>query len=249
MSSWKPLAGSPSTSSAAASPSWTRTAARWCDWRCCRSRIPAGRSAAGRWAARSNPRSSRKRCSSWTTECAGSTAWESGRESFPWVIGWSCLRGKREKRRGKSAVHTLPSSRFPPPLLAQLIPRQRRRLLAAFTRKLLDVGPEGLAVPAGGAHRVREREQPAHALDLARLAPHDAPALRRMVADLEEAPVDRDVAPIHVQHDDVARRDADHRIPGAAAQQVRAGLADAGPALGLEPRGRRGTEGSSHAVE
>src|SRR5881409_1168921 len=90
MSSWRPLAGSPSTSSAAASPSWTRTAARWCDWRCCRSRIPAGRSAAGRWAARSNPRSSRKRCSSWTTECAGSTAWESGRESFLWVIGWYC---------------------------------------------------------------------------------------------------------------------------------------------------------------
>src|SRR5207247_10848397 len=36
-----------------------------------------------------------------------------------------------------------------------------------------------------------------------------------------------DALPIY----DVARRDADHRIPGAAAQQVRAGLADAAPGI------------------
>src|SRR3989442_6446847 len=67
-----------------------------------------------------------------------------------------------------------------------MIRRPTRSTLFPYTT--LFRSPEGLAVPAGGAHRVREREQPAHALDLARLAPHDAPALRRMVADLEEAP-------------------------------------------------------------
>src|SRR5438046_5477231 len=56
--------------------------------------------------------------------------------------------------------------------------------------------------------RSREGEQASHALNFARLAPDDAPALGGMIADLEEAPIHGYVAPVHVQHHDVARRDA-----------------------------------------
>src|SRR5216117_275202 len=117
-----------------------------------------------------------------------------------------------------------------------------------FTRQVLRVRLERLAVAAARAHRVRQREDAAHALNLARLAPHDAPPLRGMIADLEEAPVDRHVAPVHVEHDDVARGDTDHRVPCAAAQEMGAGLADPGPALRLKARRRDWAERNRHAT-
>src|SRR3989442_11063261 len=57
-----------------------------------------------------------------------------------------------------------------------------------------------------------------------------------MIPDLEEAPIHGYVAPVHVQHHDVARRDAHHGVPGTPTQQMGTGPADPGPALGLEPR-------------
>src|SRR5438046_3985319 len=96
--------------------------------------------------------------------------------------------------------------------------------------------------------RSREGEQASHALNFARLAPDDAPALGGMIADLEEAPIHRYVAPVHVQHHDVARRDAHDGVPRAPTQQMSAGPANTGPAFGLEPRGSHRAEGNTHAV-
>src|SRR4029077_21040617 len=87
-----------------------------------------------------------------------------------------------------------------------------------------------LAMTARGAAAGSQRKQPAHALDFAWLAANDAPALRRMVADLERAPVARHVVTDHIQDDDVGGRDPHDGIPGAAAQRMGAGRADAGPA-------------------
>src|SRR5204862_4802121 len=128
-----------------------------------------------------------------------------------------------------------------------LVPRQRSRLLAPLADQLLYVRLKRLPVATGGTDGVREGEQAPHALNLARLAPDDAPALGRMIADLEEAPIHRYVAPVHVQHHDVARRDADDRIPRTPTQQMGAGPTDPGPALGLEPRGCHRAERTAHA--
>src|SRR6266480_3261151 len=71
----------------------------------------------------------------------------------------------------------------------------------------------GVAIPAGRADGVRQREDPAEPFDHARLATHDGPSLRWVVANLQEATVHRHVVPVHVEDDDVARGDADHRVP------------------------------------
>src|SRR5256712_5833361 len=182
-------------------------------------RIPAGRSPAGRWVVEWRRRCSSPTSSSWTAGRAASTVWESGVELWRWETEWCCSEGS-----------------------AQLVPRQAGRLPAAFAGELPGLRPERLAMPAAGADRVGERKDAAHPLDLTRLAPHDAPALGGMVADLEEAAVDRHVAPVHVQHDDVAGGGADHRITRAAAQQVGAGAADPGPPP-RPPARRRGRGG------
>src|SRR6266571_3612450 len=83
---------------------------------------------------------------------------------------------------------------------------------------------------------------------VALLAPHDAPALGGMRPYLEEAPIHGYVASVHVQHHDVARRDAHHGVPGTATQQMGAGPADPGPALGLEPRGRHWSKRNAHPL-
>src|SRR2546426_5972949 len=182
-------------------------------------RIPAGRSPAGRCVVEWRRRCSNPTSSSWTAGRAASTVWESGVELWRWETAWCCSESS-----------------------AQLVPRQAGRLPAAFARELPGLRPERLAVPAAGADRIGEREDAAHPLDLTRLAPHDAPALGGMVADLEEAAVDRHVTPGHVQHHDVTRVDADHGIPGAAAPQVGARPGDPGPTPRppARPRGRGG---------
>src|SRR5438046_7522412 len=96
--------------------------------------------------------------------------------------------------------------------------------------------------------RSREGEQASHALNFARLAPDDAPALGGMIADLEEAPIHGYVAPVHVQHHDVARRDAHHGVPGTPTQQMGTGPADPGPALGLEPRRCHWSKRNAHPL-
>src|SRR5438132_1164794 len=103
-------------------------------------------------------------------------------------------------------------------------------------------------VAASGTHGVREGEQAPHALNFARLAPDDAPALGGMIADLEEAPIHGYVAPVHVQHHDVARRDAHYGVPGTPTQQMGTGPADPGPALGLEPRRCHWSKRNAHPV-
>src|SRR5436309_2039470 len=139
------------------------------------------------------------------------------------------------------------ASRIPHPASRHFVPCQRADLLAALADQLLHVRLKPLPVAAGGAHGVREGEQAPHPLNLARLAPDDAPPLGGMIADLEEAPVDRHVPSIDVQHHDVTRGDADDGVPRAAAQQMRAGPSDPRPSLGLEARRRHGAKGHAHA--
>ena len=124
---------------------------------------------------------------------------------------------------------------FPPsPPLAELIPGHRRGVVAAIAGEVFHVAVERLPVAAAGAHRVGERKVPAESLQFPRLAPHQAPPFRWMVADLKKPPVHRHVAPVDVQHDDLARGNAHDGVPRAAAQEMRAPLPDARPAPGLE---------------
>ena len=105
--------------------------------------------------------------------------------------------------------------------------------MTPIARHVIDASFDALPVPAAGAHGVGEREDPAESLDDARLAAHDRPPLRRMIANLEEAAIDRDVVPVHVEYDDVARGDPNDRIPSATPQRVRAGGTDTRPAFHL----------------
>src|SRR6266850_4453885 len=127
-------------------------------------------------------------------------------------------------------------------LSAQLIPREPSGFLAPVARHLVATRLEALAVAAGRADGVGQRDGATQLLHHARLALHDRPALRGMVADLEEATVHRNVVPVHVEHDDVAGGDPDHGIPRAAAQRVRARGADPGPALHLQAGRRDGAK-------
>src|SRR6266480_5637297 len=92
--------------------------------------------------------------------------------------------------------------------LAQFIPGHRRALMAAIAHHVVRPCLDPLAMPAAGTHGVRQRENPAEPLDHPRLAADDGPPLRRMVANLEEATIDRHVVPIDVENDDVARGDS-----------------------------------------
>src|SRR5712691_4095815 len=142
----------------------------------------------------------------------------------------------------------LPASRITLPASRHFVPGQRPGFLAPLADQLLHIRLEPLAVAASGTHGVSEGEQAPHPLDFARLAPDDAPALGGLIPDLEEAPIHGYVAPVHVQHHDVARRDAHYGVPGAPAQQVGTGPADAGPALGLEPRRCHWSKRNAHPL-
>src|SRR5438093_13425539 len=110
--------------------------------------------------------------------------------------------------------------------------------MTAIARHVIRPRLNPLPWPTARAHGVGQREDSSQSLDDPRLAAHDRPPLRRMIANLEEAAVDRDVVPVDVEDDDVARGDANDRIPGATPQRVRAGGADTRPALHLKARGR-----------
>src|SRR6185312_14549446 len=108
--------------------------------------------------------------------------------------------------------------------------------MTPIARHVVRLCLDPLAMPARGTDRVRQREDAPESLDDARLAPHDRPPLRRMVANLEEATIDRHVVPVDVEDDDVARGDPYDGIPRAAAQRVRAGRTDTRPAFHLQAR-------------
>src|SRR5258706_11724835 len=110
--------------------------------------------------------------------------------------------------------------------------------MAAIARHVVGPGLDALPMPARGADGVGQREDSPESLDDARLAPYDGPPLGRMIANLEESPVDRHVVSIDVEDDDVARGDANDGIPGAATQRVRTGGTDTRPTLHLKASGR-----------
>jgi hypothetical protein len=118
--------------------------------------------------------------------------------------------------------------------------------MAPLAGEVPRVTVEGLPMAAAGADRIREGEISAEPLELSRLAPHQAPPLGRMVADLEEPPVHRNVAPIDVEDDDLTRGYAHDGIPCTATQKVRASFSDARPAPGLESCGTDGTRWVGH---
>src|SRR6266513_737285 len=114
--------------------------------------------------------------------------------------------------------------------------------MASITRHIVRARLDSLPMPAARTHSVRHRENSSEPLHHSRLAADHGPPLRRMIADLEEATIDRDVVPVDVEDDDVARGNPNHRIPRAAAQRVRPGGTDARPAFDLQPRGRDSIE-------
>src|SRR2546425_5439345 len=99
--------------------------------------------------------------------------------------------------------------------LAQFIPCHGRALMAAIARHLVRAGFNALPMPTSGTDGVRQREDSSEPFDDARLTADDRPPLRRMIADLEEATIDRHVVPIDVEHDNVARGDANDGVPRA----------------------------------
>src|SRR3990172_7673509 len=102
-------------------------------------------------------------------------------------------------------VDVIPHWPFPIPHSGQLVPGEWCRLVALVAYHLIHSRIERLPVPAHGAHGVGEREDARQARLLARLAAHNAPALRRVVTDLEEAAIHRHVAAGDVEPDDVTR--------------------------------------------
>lgn len=144
---------------------------------------------------------------------------------------------------------TFPVSRCTFPVsLAGFVPRHRRRLMTLRARHLSGARFNALPIPARGTDGVREREDPAQPFDHARLASHDRPPLGWMIANLEEATIDRNVVTIHVEHDDVARGNADDWIPRTTTQCVRAGRTDACPTFHLQLCWSDLSRGSFHAL-
>ena len=133
-------------------------------------------------------------------------------------------------------------------ILGELVPCHGGRFMTAVTCHFIGPGFNPLSMPACRTHGVRQREDSSEPFDHARLAAHDRPPLRGMIANLEEAPIDGHVVPVHVEHDDVARGDANDGIPGAAPQRVGAGGPDPRPALHLKARGRDHPVGDFHSL-
>ena len=121
--------------------------------------------------------------------------------------------------------------------------------MAAIACHFVGPGFNPLTMPASRADRVRQWEDSPEPFDHARLAADDRPPLRRMIADLEKATIDRHVMPVDVEDDDVARGDANDGIPCATPQRVRAGRADARPTLHLQTRGGDHPVGTFHDLK
>jgi hypothetical protein len=135
-----------------------------------------------------------------------------------------------------------PDPRFLEPLgvsasrrLRQLVPCHRRALMAAIACHFIGPGFNPLPMSTRRANSVCEREDSSEPFDHARLAADDRPPLRRMIADLEKATIDRHVVPVDVEDDNVARGNANDGIPSATPQRVRARRTDASPTLHLQP--------------
>src|SRR5436309_14350988 len=107
--------------------------------------------------------------------------------------------------------------------------------MAAIARHLIRPRLNALPVPARWAHRVRQWENSPEPFDHARLAADDRPPLGRMIADLEKATIDRHVVPIDVEHDDVARGDANDGLACATPERVCARRTDASRTRHLRP--------------
>jgi hypothetical protein len=120
--------------------------------------------------------------------------------------------------------------------------------MAPLAGQLPRVPIERLAMAAAGTDGVCKGEIPTESLELSRLASHQAPPLGWMVTDLEEPPVHRYVAAVHIQHDDLAGRNAHDRVPGPSAEEMRAAFPDTRPAPGLESCGTNGTSWNRHAT-
>src|SRR5213594_3511509 len=120
--------------------------------------------------------------------------------------------------------------------------------MTAVTYHLVRPSLNPLPMSTSGADRVRQREDPSQPLDDAGLAAYDRPPLGRMIANLEEATVDRHVVSVDVEDHDVARGDANDGIPGAAPQRVRTGGTNARPALHLQARGRDHSVAAFHGL-
>lgn len=110
--------------------------------------------------------------------------------------------------------------------------------MTAIARHFVRPRLNALTMAAARAHRVCQREDSPQPFDDPRLATNDRPPLRRMVANLEEATIDRHIVSVHVEHDDVTGRDPHDGIPRAAAQRMRTRGTDTRPPLHLQPRGR-----------
>src|SRR5437870_12755037 len=94
---------------------------------------------------------------------------------------------------------------------------------------------------------VRQWENSPEPFDHARLAADDRPPLGRMIADLEKATIDRHVETVDVEHDDVARGDANEGIQCSTPQSVRARRSDESTTLHLQPRRRDQSVSTYHA--
>src|SRR5260370_37680841 len=94
--------------------------------------------------------------------------------------------------------------------------------MTTITRHLVCARLNPLAVATTRTDRIRQRKNPSQSFDHPRLAAHDRPTLGRMIADLEAATVHRHIVPVDVEHDAVAGRGPHDRIPGTAAQRMRA---------------------------
>src|SRR5260370_6023751 len=82
--------------------------------------------------------------------------------------------------------------------LIHFVPRETGGGMTPVAGQFGEARIKCLPMAARRTHAVGQREQPAHPLDVARLAAHDAPALRRMVADLEQAAGHRHDVTVHV---------------------------------------------------
>src|SRR5919204_2094337 len=90
----------------------------------------------------------------------------------------------------------------------QFVPGHPGRFVTPTARHLVRASLNALAMPAARTYCVRERENSAEPFDDPWLAAHDGPPLRWMIANFKKPPVDRHVMPIHIEHDDIARRNA-----------------------------------------
>src|SRR2546423_15426723 len=85
--------------------------------------------------------------------------------------------------------------------------------MAPIARHVIRPGFDTLPMPAGRTDGVCEWEDASQSFNHARLAAHDRPALGRMIADLEEAAVHRDIVAGSAEADGGGRGEAPGPVP------------------------------------